>query len=122
MFTVFFLLFGLTIATCVIAYWSDNLGKKLGKKRVTLFGLRPRQTATLITMASSVVIMLFTLATLLIVNRGLLRALLHYDEERAANRQLRGENSQLRAEQMQLKTQSKQAKSDVENALREVEK
>ena len=73
--TPLFLLIGLTIATCVIAYWSDNLGKKLGKKRVTLLGLRPRQTATLMTMTSSVVIMLFTFGVLLATNSGLRGAL-----------------------------------------------
>ncbi len=60
MWTPLFLLVGLMIATAVIAYWSDNLGKKLGKKRVSLLGLRPKQTATLITIASSLVIMLVT--------------------------------------------------------------
>src|ERR1017187_2561151 len=62
MLTPLYLLFGLTAATCVIAYWADNLGKKLGKKRISLFNLRPRQTATLISMASSVGIMILTLA------------------------------------------------------------
>jgi uncharacterized protein (DUF3084 family) len=52
----------LTILVCVIAYVSDNMGKKLGKKRISLFGLRPRQTATALTMATSVGIMLVTLA------------------------------------------------------------
>lgn len=66
MFTPLILFFGLTVATAVIAHWSDNLGKKLGKKRVSLFGLRPRTTATILTIASSWAIMLFTLAVLLI--------------------------------------------------------
>lgn len=116
MFTLLFLILGLTVATCVIAYWSDNLGKKLGKKRVTLFGLRPRQTATLITMFSSVLIMLFTLATLLLVNEGLRHALLHYDEERAANTRLRDENTGLRSEQVTLKLQNAKAQTQVATA------
>ncbi len=117
--TPLFLLFGLTIATCVIAYWADNLGKKLGKKRVTLFGLRPRQTATLITMISSVGIMFFTLATLLLVNSGLRRALLHYDEERAANTLLRADNKQLRHEQSALKLQNEQARQATTQAQKQ---
>ncbi len=114
--TPLFLLLGLTIATCVIAYWADNLGKKLGKKRVTLLGLRPRQTATLMTMLSSVVIMLFTFVVLLVVNGSLRDALLRYDEEKAANRQLRADNHKLLDEQTQLKAQSEQARQSATQA------
>lgn len=107
--TPLFLLIGLALATCVIAYWSDNLGKKLGKKRVTLFGLRPRQTATLMTMTSSVVIMLFTFGVLLATNSGLRGALLRYDKEKADNKQLRLNNQQLRSEQKTLQGEVKSA-------------
>ena len=114
--TPLFLLLGLTIATCVIAYWSDNLGKKLGKKRVTLFGLRPRQTATLMTMTSSVVIMLFTFGALLATNSGLRNALLRYDAERADNLKLRQNNKELRAEQTELQTEVTTAQKQAFNA------
>jgi uncharacterized protein (DUF3084 family) len=89
--TLAILLVGLIVATCVIAYWADNLGKKLGKKRVSLkvgrYSLRPRQTATLISMLSSVGIMLLTLGFLLTVNKSIRNALLHYETVRwEANR------------------------------------
>lgn len=83
MLTPLILFLGLTVATAVIAHWSDNLGKKLGKKRVSLFGLRPRTTATILTIASSWGIMLFTLVALLAANEPLRRALFSYDRERA---------------------------------------
>lgn len=83
MLTPLILFLGLTVATAVIAYWSDNLGKKLGKKRVSLFGLRPRTTATVLTISSSWAIMLFTLAVLLIAVAPLRNALFRYDAERA---------------------------------------
>jgi uncharacterized protein (DUF3084 family) len=120
--TPLFLLFGLTLATCVIAYWADRLGKKLGKKRVTLLGLRPRQTATLITMGSSVGIMFFTFAVLLVTNSSLRGALLRYDEERAANRQLRQDNSQLRNDQKTLEQQNKQSRQQAATAQQEAVK
>lgn len=86
MLTPLILFFGLIVATAVIAYWSDNLGKKLGKKRVSLFGLRPRTTATVLTITSSWAIMLFTLVVLLAVVTPLRRALFRYDKDRAAYR------------------------------------
>jgi uncharacterized protein (DUF3084 family) len=89
MLTPFVLFFGLTVATAIIAYWSDNLGKKLGKKRISLLGMRPRTTATVLTIASSWGIMLFTLLAMLIVAEPLRDALFRFDRERAENRELR---------------------------------
>lgn len=117
--TPLFLLIGLTLATCVIAYWSDNLGKKLGKKRVTLFGLRPRQTATLMTMTSSVVIMLFTFGVLLATNSGLRGALLRYDKERADNKRLRSNNQKLRSEQKALQADVQSAQQQASEAKKD---
>jgi uncharacterized protein (DUF3084 family) len=114
--TPLFLLIGLALATCVIAYWSDNLGKKLGKKRVTLFGLRPRQTATLMTMTSSVVIMLFTFGVLLATNSGLRGALLRYDKEKADNRRLSLNNQQLRRERKELRGDVRSAQQQASGA------
>ena len=91
--TLGILLLALIVATCFIAYFADNLGKHLGKKRISLkvgrFSLRPRQTATLISMVSSVAIMLFTLACLLTANKSIRNALLRYDAEKAAANKLR---------------------------------
>ena len=89
MLTIFVLFVGLTLATAVIAYWSDNLGKKLGKKRVSLWGLRPRTTATFLTIASSWLIMIFTLGVMLAIFPPLRRSLLRYDEVQAKEQNLR---------------------------------
>ncbi len=83
MLTPLALFVALLLATAFIAHWSDNLGKKLGKKRVSVFGLRPRTSATLLTVASSWVIMIFTLAALLAAVAPLRHALFRYDAERA---------------------------------------
>ena len=97
--TLGILLLALIVATCFIAYFADNLGKHLGKKRISLkvgrFSLRPRQTATLISMVSSVAIMLFTLACLLTANKSIRNALLRYDAEKAAANKLRKKNQEL---------------------------
>ena len=89
MLTILVLLVGLTLATAVIAYWSDNLGKKLGKKRVSLWGMRPRTTATFLTIASSWLIMIFTLGVMLTLFKPLRQALLRYDEVKAQESSLK---------------------------------
>lgn len=95
MLTIFVLFVGLTLATAVIAYWSDNLGKKLGKKRVSLWGLRPRTSATMLTIASSWGIMVFTLAVMLSLFPPLRQALLRFDEVKAQEKSLRASKNQL---------------------------
>jgi len=111
MLTPIILLLGLAVATCIIAYVADNLGKKLGKKRVTLWGLRPRQTATLLTMASGLGIMLVTLFVLLALWGPLRHALLSYDRVRADSQELNARNAELQRNLNKLGLQSRKLQS-----------
>jgi|GEM_PF-2389428 len=96
------LILALIVATCFIAYIADNIGKNLGKKRISIFGLRPRQTATLISMATSVVIMLLTVAILMLTSASLRNALLRYDTEKKAANKVQREYAQLQTEKEEL--------------------
>ena len=116
MLTPFALFFGLTVATAIIAYWSDNLGKKLGKKRVSLFGLRPRTTATVLTVASSWAIMLFTLATLLIVVEPLRSALFQFDRQRVLFRAEQRKNGKLQNSTRDLQAQTRNLQASTQLA------
>jgi len=71
-----------------IAYLADMVGKKLGKKRLSLFGLRPRQTAALGTICLGVLITIFTISIALVVSSGMRQALLHGLEVRKELNQL----------------------------------
>jgi uncharacterized protein (DUF3084 family) len=93
--TLAILILGLVVATSFIAYWADNLGKKLGKKRISLLGIRPKQTATLISIISSVAIMLLTVGVLLLAFPGLRDALLRYDSAKQAAVELGKKNTEL---------------------------
>jgi uncharacterized protein (DUF3084 family) len=119
--TILVLLLVLSVATCVIAYLSDKLGMKLGKKRISLLGLRPRQTATALSMGSSLLVMLFTMGLLLKVSPALRGALLHYDEARRENTRLGFLNEQLKTTSQQqqdaIQNQS-QANQKLESSLR----
>lgn len=77
------LILGLLLATAVIAHVSDTLGKRLGKKRVSVFGLRPRHSATVLTIASSWGIMGLTMVVLLGVYAPLKNAIFYYESESA---------------------------------------
>lgn len=50
----------LVITGGIIAVIGDRLGTKIGKKRLSLFGLRPRHTSTIVTIVTGVVITTLT--------------------------------------------------------------
>ena len=52
-----------------IAYWGDVLGRRMGKRRLSLFGLRPRHTAIVTTTITGMLIAILTITSLAIVNK-----------------------------------------------------
>jgi len=50
------LIFTVLIISGLIAFVGDWIGLKIGKKRVTIFGLRPHHTAIVITIISGIVV------------------------------------------------------------------
>src|SRR5688572_5642628 len=65
------LVIGLVIAMCGgIAYVGDLLGRRMGKKRLSLFGLRPRHTAVIFTVITGVLIASVMLVVLMLASAG----------------------------------------------------
>ena len=62
--TGFVLIVAILVLGGVIAIVGDRIGMKVGKARLTLFNLRPRQTATVVSVATGSVISASTLAIL----------------------------------------------------------
>ena len=50
--------FGITIVAGAIAYIGDRVGHQVGRKRMTLFGLRPKYTSTIVAVATGMLIAL----------------------------------------------------------------
>jgi uncharacterized protein (DUF3084 family) len=79
----------LVLVSGFIAYIGDILGRRLGRRRVTLFGLRPRHTAIAVSIVAG---MLTTLATLLIafaVSKEVRIGLTQVDSMIASNNELK---------------------------------
>ena len=53
-----------------IAWAGDRIGHKLGKRRASLFGLRPRHTAIFITITFGIGITLASFGTMLLISRS----------------------------------------------------
>lgn len=59
----------------LVAYWGDKVGRRIGKKRLSLFGLRPRHTSIIITIITGIVISTATLTILAMVSQDVRTAL-----------------------------------------------
>lgn len=83
----------------VLATLGDRLGSRVGKARLSLFNLRPRQTAVLITVLTGILISAISLGLMLLVSERLRRGLFELDqlEQKLAlsRAQVREQNAQL---------------------------
>lgn len=61
------LIFILIVVSGAIAYLGDLIGRRVGKKRISIFGLRPKYTSIVITIASGIMIVSVTIAVILLV-------------------------------------------------------
>ena len=77
----------LLIVSGIVAYVGNYIGRFFGKRRLSIFGLRPRQTATIFTVLSGVLIALITFGSVLLISRDARTALFGLEK-------LRGEISQ----------------------------
>ena len=83
----------------LIAFLGDKIGSKVGKKRLTLFGLRPKYTSIIVTIISGTLISFFTVAVMAVVNENIRVALFDLNklkgEMNELNREIADKNKQL---------------------------
>ncbi|MFW5985237.1 MAG: DUF3084 domain-containing protein [Halanaerobiaceae bacterium] len=93
----------------LIAYLGDQIGMKAGKKRISIFGLRPRYSSIIITVATGVLIASLSITILLLTYSGLRQALFNINQVlnrlENLNQQLELKDSEL--EEMQLEIDDK---------------
>lgn len=73
--TNWLLIFSLVFGSAALSVFGDSLGSKYGKKRVTLFGLRPRRTSQLITAITGALIAVGILAVMSAISQDVRTAL-----------------------------------------------
>lgn len=78
----------LVVMAGVIAYTGDWLGSLVGKRRLSLFGARPKQTGRMIGIFAGIVIMLMTVGTLALAFRNAVRVIFNAQVVGAELRQL----------------------------------
>ena len=55
----------------LIAFLGDRIGSKVGKKRMTLFGLRPKYTSIIVIIISGALISLSTISVMVVVKENI---------------------------------------------------
>ena len=106
------LVFTVIIISGLIAFVGDWVGLKIGKKRVTIFGLRPHSTAIFITIISGILIAIITVTILAISSNDVRTALFGMEElkEKLFNlsREVELRNTQLSSTKEDLKEKTTQ--------------
>ncbi|MFC4453374.1 DUF3084 domain-containing protein [Deinococcus sonorensis] len=89
----------------VVAYAADNIGRRVGRKHLRLFGLRPKTTALLVAVAAGMGISLLSLLAFFVLNRQAIRNIEQADQLRV---ELRGLKRDVIKVQAGLKTAQKE--------------
>jgi uncharacterized protein (DUF3084 family) len=119
------LILALLVLGGVLSTLGDRLGSRVGKARLSLFGLRPRHTAVVITVLTGSLISAVSLGLMLLVSERLRRGLFELDriEERlrTSREQLEDSRGELQASQAQV-ARAQLGQQRVQRELTEAEK
>lgn len=108
----------LSIMGGVIAFGGDRLGSKIGKKRLSILGLRPKHTSIVVTIITGALTVALTMSVLSIVSRDVRTALFGMEQLQAQLTSLSAEVER-KSEQLML-SQDELAKQMAESAKLDV--
>ncbi len=94
----FTLILTLAVVGGVIAYIGDRLGMNIGRKKLTLFGLRPKHTSILVTIVTGVLIAAASIIVLSIASQDVRTALFNMKEIQEELRGLQLDYAEMRAQ------------------------
>ena len=97
----------------IIAYNGDVIGRKFGKKRLSMFGLRPKHTAILITSVTGVLISASTTAAIFLLTPPVRRVMLEGEKAIRDNTKFQRQNVKLSRENVDLTGQRALLQSEV---------
>lgn len=88
----------LILVSGLVAFIGNLVGRNIGRRRLTVLGLRPRYTAQIITVLTGMMITVVTLAVVLLVSGDARQALFHLREVQQQTRDLEARIAQQQAE------------------------
>lgn len=105
----------------LIAYMGDKLGTKVGKRRMSLFGLRPKHTSIIVTIVTGLLVAAATVGVLTITSQSVRTALFGMDQLRADMNRLTAEVAAKNAELEQGKALLEANKKELADRMAEIE-
>ena len=105
----------------LIAYMGDKLGTKVGKRRMSLFGLRPKHTSIIVTIVTGLLVAAATVGVLTITSQSVRTALFGMDQLRADMNQLTAEVAAKNAELEQGQALLEANKKELADRMAEIE-
>ena len=106
----------------LVAWAGDTVGRLMGKRRVALFGIRPRRTSVLIAVATGMLITALTIFALALANETVRETLVRMDRIRREFASLMEERDELIGERERLieeRDQARQAVDSLQSAIAE---
>ena len=105
----------------LIAYMGDKLGTKVGKRRMSLFGLRPKHTSIIVTIVTGLLVAAATVGVLSFTSQSVRTALFGMDQLRADMKHLNEEVAAKTEELIRGKALLEQNKQELEERMAEIE-
>ncbi|MCE5322087.1 DUF3084 domain-containing protein [bacterium] len=112
----------LVLVSGFIAYFGDLLGRKMGKKRLSVFRLRPRYTAIVVTTITGMVISALVLATLLAGDKSFREAFTQWETVTSQNKRLAIESKNFEVRNKALQVRSIQLEKEADRLQKEADK
>jgi uncharacterized protein (DUF3084 family) len=117
----FVIIGAVVVLSGLIAYIGDRIGMKMGKKRVSLFGLRPRYSSIIITIVTGILIAVLSVTILLAVYSELRQALFNINDVLTRleylNEELENRDQELAARDQELESKDQ----ELSNLQQEIE-
>ena len=106
----------------LIAALGDRLGTKVGKARLRLFNLRPRQTAIVVTILTGTMIAASTLGILFALSDSLRQGVFELDQILKKRREVQGELDKVTKEKKQVEKELSEAKTEQAEVQRRLDR
>ena len=114
------LIFVLVITGGAIAFIGDRLGTKVGKKKMSIFGLRPRHTSILVTIVTGVMITTTTLGVMSIMSENVRMALFGMEKLNRSMQQAKSELAEASAQLAMAKSEQDKIQSELDDTKKEL--
>jgi uncharacterized protein (DUF3084 family) len=119
--SAYILILAILVLGGLLATLGDRLGTKVGKARLSLFKLRPKQTATVVTIITGTIISASTLGILFATSKSLRVGIFQLDEKLRELRQAREELTEVSLQKTQVEQQLAEAEKEQTQAQKKLD-